>query len=385
MRKINVIRLLFVFVLTSTNFFALNNDSLLKIRLPKHYFQTCINFDVYGMKSIALNGNNFTSKKLENYQLNQFSLGFNSPIYTKDFYKKDSSKISNFHLLLVGSYVSVIPKFEGISKHYLSKAAIGVRGLYNTGKKSIFYAELTPFFTQDNGFSYTQQVRFSTTLLYSHVVNDFFSFRVGYTRSFILGNRYHLPYIGFRVGRLDRINFSIQFPRSMSLNIPINKYIKTSLYTKPQGGVYSFANTDTIYYLNNDKKLNFGRYEFLGGFRLDVMPSGYFSFYLSGGLASKNYIGFYSETYNSKNKGIYGAFFKEKLSKSSFFNFGLVFKFGKVKSIYNNYNLYELQDLNNKDVDNLNKGNTQIPYKERNIKRVQPSEIIDLIEASDLY
>jgi len=146
MRKINVIRLLFVFVLTSTNFFALNNDSLLKIRLPKHYFQTCINFDVYGMKSIALNGNNFTSKKLENYQLNQFSLGFNSPIYTKDFYKKDSSKISNFHLLLVGSYVSVIPKFEGISKHYLSKAAIGVRGLYNTGKKSIFLCRINSFF-----------------------------------------------------------------------------------------------------------------------------------------------------------------------------------------------------------------------------------------------
>lgn len=68
-----------------------------------------------------------------------------------------------------------------------------------------------------------------------------------------------------------------------------------------------------------------------------------------------------------------------------FLNAGLVFKYGKVKSIYNNYNLYNAQDLNNTDINNINLGNAQIPVKETAIKKVGTDEIQDLIETSDLY
>lgn len=373
------------FVLLNTRLLAVKTDSLKVGKLPKHYFKTSFNLDFYSTGKRNLNEENFYSKKLKNYQVSQFAFGFNTPLFTKDFYKKDSTQISNFHLLLAGSYVSLTPRFEGISNHRLVKTTVGVRAIYNTGKRSIFYAEFAPFVTKDNGYRYTRQSRFATTLLYDCVVNNYFSFRVGYTRSFILGNRYHLLYLGIRVGKLDGINFSVQFPRSITFNVPIGRYVKTSLYTKPLGGVYTFANTDTLYYLSNDKKINFGRYEFLGGLRVDVLPSKVFNFYLSAGFTTQNYIGFYSETFNRGNKGGYNSFYKEKIDNSVYVNFGLVFKFGKVKSIYNNYNLYEMQDLNNKDADNINRGNSQIPARERKVRNVKPDEVQDLIDVSDLY
>lgn len=390
MRGFRFIILLVNFVLFGTKFLAFNHDSLKvikPIKPAKHYFKTLIYTDFYGTGERELSGKTYVSKKLKTYQVNQSVLGFNTPLFTKDFYKKDSTVISNFHLLLTGSYAVVTPKFSGISNnHHLSRTSLGVRMIFNTGKRSLFYAEFSPFMTQDNGYTYTQRYRIASTVVYNFTANKYFSFRAGYSRSFIYGNRYNLPYIGIRVGKLDGVNLSIQFPRSVSFNVPIGKYVKTSVYTKPQGGMYSFANSDTIYYLNNDKSLNFGRSEFLGGMRVDVFPTSFFNFYVSGGLTTQNNIVMFSETYNKGNKGHLNSFYKEKLNGSAFLNFGLVFKFGKIKSSYNNYNMYNAQDLNSSDINNnLNQGQSQIPAKEKKIKNISPNEVQDLIDTQDFY
>lgn len=300
MFKVNAILCFICFVFTNTKFFALEDSLKIKsIKPAKHYFKTIVYGDFYGTGQRDLSGKSYASKKLKTYQVNQSIIGFNTPVFTKDFYNRDSTVISNMHLLLTGSYAVVTPKFSGITNdHHLSRTSVGARIIFNTGKRSLFYAELAPFVTQDNGYGYTQRYRIASTLVYNFTVNKYFSFRAGYSRSFIYGNRFNLPYIGIRVGKLDGVNLSIQFPRSISFNVPIGKYIKTSIYTKPQGGLYSFANTDTIYYLNNDKSLNFGRYEFLGGMRVDVLPTKFFNFYLSGGLTTQNNIVMFSETYN---------------------------------------------------------------------------------------
>jgi hypothetical protein len=386
LRQLNLI-LSFVFI--SSKLLAFQHDSLKVVKPAKHYFKTTIYTDYYSTGKRNLEDITFQSKKLKSYQVNQFVFGVNAPVFTKDFYEKDSTQISNFHLLVTGSYSSVTPLFDGISKqHHLSKTSLGVRAIYNTGKKSIFFVEFSPYMTQDNGYNYTQTYRLASSIIYNCTVNKYFSFRLGYTRSYTLGNRYHLPYIGFRVGKLDGVNFSLQFPRSISLNVPIGKYVKTSLYTKPQGGVYSFANSDTIYYLHPDKNLNFGRNEFISGLRIDILPSNYFNFYLSAGFTAQNNISLYSETFNKDNKGVYKNFYTEKIGKSLFINAGLVFKFGKTKSIYNNYNLYDAQDLNtiiDGGENNVNTGNSQIPTKQSKIKNLKPSEVQDLIDVQDVY
>ena len=382
MKKIVLIALFFI---VGFRIFSGNGDTLKAAKLSKHYFKTVLNVDYYGTQKTDLQKENFYANKLKNYGISQIAIGLNTPLFTKDYCKKDSTQISNFHLLLAASYVSVIPQFEGIGAHRLVKTSVGVRGIYNNGKRSVFYGEAAPFSTRDRGYRYTLSRRFASTFLYDCVVNKFFSFRVGYTRSYVFGNRRHLPYLGFRVGKLDGVNFSLQFPRSITFNVPIGKYFKSSLYTKPQGGVYTMANTDTLYYLNPDKKINFGRYEFLSGLRLDVYPSTMFNCYVSAGMTTQNFIGFYSETYNKRNNNLYKAFYREFTENAAFVNFGLVFKFGKVKSIYNNYNLYDAQDINNKNSDNIDSGNGQIPMKQKKHTQVKPNEMQDLIEVNDFY
>lgn len=387
MRRYQCLYLLIGFVFFNAKLLALKNDSLKVKKQAKHYFHTLVYTDFYKTGKRDLSDINFVGKKLKSYQVSQFVIGFNTPLLTKDFYNKDSTVISNFHLLLTGGYSVVTPKFSGaIKDHQLSRTSLGIRAVYNMGRRSILYAELSPFMTQDNGYSYTQRYRLASTLVYNFTVNKYFSFRVGYARSFTYGNRLNLPYVGVRVGKLDGVNLSVQFPRSISFNVPIGKYVKTSLYTKPQGGMYSFANTDSIYYLNNDRNLTFGRYEFLGGARIDILPSRFFSFYLSSGLTTQNQINFYSETFNKHNKQKLNSFYKEKINGSLFVNFGLVFKFGKVKSTINNYNMYNALDLNSTDIgNNINTGQNQIPAREKKIKNVSPSEVQDLIETQDFY
>lgn len=374
------------FVCTHTKLFAFHRDSLKTEKPPRHYFKTTIYTDFYGTGQRQLSGTNNVSGRLKTYRMSQFSLGFNAPVFTQDFYRKDSTLISNLHLLLTGSYVAVAPQFEGLqTQHRLSKTSIGLRAIYNTGKRSIFYVELTPFSTRDNGYRYTQAYRFATTVLYNCTVNPYFSFRLGFTRSFIFGNRNHLPYIGIRVGKMDGVNFSVQFPRSITFNVPIGKFVKTSLYTRPLGGLYSFANVDSLYNSNSDRSINFGRYEFIGGLRVDVFPVSFFNFYLSAGATTQNYIGFYSESRNRRSKGTLGAFYSEKVANSMYLNFGLVFKLGRAKSIYNNYNLYDAHDLNNQDADQIHQGNSQIPARYKKARQIKPSDVQDLIDTQDFY
>ncbi len=379
----------FVFLITKLSAFN-ESDSTKKVKPPKHYFNKTIYFDYYSTGKRDLDTINQVSKLLGSYQLSQLSFGYNFPMVTQDIYNKDSTKISTLNLLFTGGFTSLKLNFEGIDKHTLTKTSLGCRGFYSNGKKSIFFVELSPFVTQDRGFAYTKTYRLATTVIYNFTASEYFSFRVGYTRSFMWGNRYHLPYVGIRVGKLDKTNFSVQFPRGIALNIPVGKFVRASLYTKPQGGLYTFANTDSLKIgnINENEKLYFGRYEFLSGIRLDVQPSHLFNFYVSSGFTTKNKIAFYSTTLIRDNNSTYKNYYSEDIKGSIFVNFGLVFRFGRTKSSYNNSLMYDMKDLNNTTDtgdSGVNKGNGDIPVPANKIKKINPDEILDLIETQDLY
>lgn len=392
MRRIKKhILFLISFVLFATKLSAfIATDSTKKVKPPKHYFNKTLYFDYYSTGKRELDTINQVSKVLGSYQLNQFSMGYTFPMVTRDIYNKDSTKISTLNLLFTGNYSNLKLNFEGIDKHNLTKLSLGCRGFYSNGKKSIFFVELSPFVTQDRGYAYTKTYRLASTVLYNFTANEYFSFRVGYTRSFLWGNRYQLPYVGIRVGKLDKTNFSVQFPRGVTLNIPIGKFVRTSLYTKPQGGLYTFANTDSLKIgsLEDNDKLYFGRYEFLSGLRLDVQPSNFFNFYVSTGFTTRNKIAFYSTTLIKDNNSTYKNYYSENIKGSIFVNCGLVFRFGRTKSTYNNSLMYEMKDLNNTvnpGDSGVNNGNGDIPVPADKIKKVNTDEILDLIEAQDLY
>lgn len=395
-KRLSLLLILASFVIPFTKLSAFTVDTTVAVgkakpaRIPKHYFNDAFYLDYYTIGKRSLDTVNTVSKKLDTYRLSQFTFGFNIPVVTKDFYNKDSTKISNINFLLTGNYNRINLDFGGIGRHYLAKTAIGFRGMYNNGKRSIFFVEVAPYVTRDAGYAYTRTYRLATTVLYDCSLNDHFAFRLGFTRSFIWGNRFQLPYIGIRVGKLDKVNFSLQFPRSITFNVPVGPYFRFSLYTKPQGGVFSFANTDSIQVGNpaaDNKKLFFGRYEFLSGARVDVQPSRHFTLYVSGGFTTGNYIAFFPPR-SRDNLSMYNSYFKEHIKGTVFVNFGLVFRFGKTKSYYNNRQVYNMADLNNSTDtgdSGVNPGNGNIPVPARKVHRTSANEVLDLMETQDLY
>lgn len=372
-----------VFFLLALQIKAQGSFDSLKLKQPKHYFNTVIVIDGYRKPNREFKDTtNALSKRLKSYGIKQFNLSFVVPLYTKDKPGTDSSVIKNSHLLLTGNFLSLRPVFDGLSQHNLVKFGIGMRYVYNTGKKGLWFVDVSPFVTRDVSYPSKPYYRMASTIVYSHNVNEKLNWRLGATKSFLWGNRVYLPFIGIRIGRLDKINFSVQFPRSMSLNMPLGSKAFFSIYTKPQGGMFNFSNRDSLYFRSTDATFHFSRYEINTGFRFDVRLTSAFNFYIATGISSRNTISFYSERANNRRNVLYSTYFYSKnIAPGLFFNFGLVFKLGKTRSYYNNKNIYDAVNMNN----TLNpNGNVQIPLTpKKKAKDINLKAIEDLVDYND--
>ena len=135
---------------------------------------------------------------------------------------------------------------------------------------------------------------------------------------------------------------------------------------------------------NKNDKLFFGRKEFLSGLRIDVLPTKFFNFYVSSGFTSSNTISFTAPITARNSTSPYKDYYRQKIKPTSFITIGLIFRFGKTKSIYNNYQLYNAIDMNN-GIDNTTDGNGNIPILPKKTKINNPDEVLDLIETQDLH
>ncbi len=381
---------LIIFGLSDIVSYAQKDSTKITIKTPKYYFNTTVLFDYYTKPEVTLDTLSRAGKKLKSYYIQQSLLAFSVPFYTTEKRHTDST-ISNFTTFFTGTFFSFRPNFGGIAdNHVLTKNGLGVRFIYNNGKKLIFFADISPFITKDRGYDETQIFRMASTFLVSYSISEKLNFRFGLTKSFLLGNRYYLPFVGFRVGAINKINLSVQFPRIVSLNIPIGKKIQISAYTKPQGGLFTISNKDTLYakFLNNNKILYLGRYEFLTGLRIDFKPLKWLSLYASAGQTTKNFLALYSLHFNQDRKFEYGYFYRHFPDNSFFLNFGVTCFFGKTKSYYNMNQMYESINLNN--TIGVGDNNTQIyqPTPDANPKKIKKykadnKEVADLINSFD--
>ncbi|MCX8080380.1 MAG: hypothetical protein N3F09_03990 [Bacteroidia bacterium] len=375
-----------IFVLAFITFsYAQDTNSKKNIQIPKHYFKNIILFDYYGMPEVKLSTPDPIAQKIGSYRIQQSILAFNIPLLTKEYQNSDST-VSNFNILFTGVFLRFKPEFSGLEReHILTKNGLGIRMIYNNGKKSILFAEFAPFITRDLGYSYTRITRMASTLLWSYNPKEKFSFRIGLVKSFLWGNRYYLPFLGFRIGRTDKIYFSFQFPRQMLLSFPLGSKSRISWFTKPQGGFYSFSNIDTIYpaYIDRNKTIYLGRYEFISGVRFEFAPAEWLSLYLSAGHSINNYLAFYSHTFNLRNRFDFSPFFENKPQRMPFYNFGLVLQFGKTKSYFQRNIIKEQIQLNG-DIGPIDE-NLIINTINQHSKKLKTNneELSDLINAFD--
>lgn len=357
-------------------------DSL-GVKLPRHYFNTVVIVDGYSKPDKKIDTNNLISKRLKSYGVKQFYLSFYTPILTHVEEDAVTHVLSNSHLLLTGNLISLKPVFGGLPVHRLTKFGLGVRYIYNTGKKGVWFFDVSPFLTRDATYASKPYLRLASTFIYSHNVNEKFNWRLGVTKSFMWGNRFYLPFIGLRIGKLDKVNLSIQFPRNIQLNFPLSPMWLLSVYTRPQGGMYNYANSDSLYFRRNARTFHFTRAELNTGFRIDGRITSNFNFYFATGISSKNNITFYSETANPAKRKIpyYSYFYAKNIAPSLFFNLGVVFRFGKTRTYLNNRNIYDAIDLNNT-LDG-NRSN-QIPITPKKQSALNLKGIEDLVDYNDL-
>jgi len=382
-----------------------------KVKIPKHYFSTTLFLDMYsiGPSKFVItqkmtDAEKDIAKKLQNYQYSQTIGGFYFPFKTKEK-THDDGRVSNWHWLGTGSYMLAMPRFAGINDHNLMKVSLGVRAIYNSGRKNIWFFDMAPFMSGDMNAPGTFATRWGSTVLYDRIVGPKFSFRVGYTRTFILGNRFHLPYLGVRIGKLDRIYFSAQFPRGFTFSLPIKSKCRLSIFTKPTGSLLTMGNTDSLYNgLTNQGRLDstiiFGRYDGLFGFRFDYNPSKHVSLFVEFGKSNIRGVAFFSKQYNlpggapvKDNVNIYKSFYASPLKGSGFISLGLTVRFGKTRSVYSNHNMYEVFNTNSTIApgdNNNNTGDGNIPTEvklksKKEATNLSTRDVQDLIEAQDLY
>ena len=374
------------------------SDSTKKIKAPKHYFTPTIFSDFYTTPERSLQ-HTFRKKltedqriknHLKSYQYSQLEGGFYFPLLTRDYEHADNT-MGNFHLLVTGSYLTAMPRFDGTSNHNLLKACAGLRGIYNSGRKGIWFVDATPFMSTDLSASSKTAYRWGGVVLYDYMANPALSFRFGFIRTFIFGNRSHLPYFGIRIGRLDKNYISIQFPRNITYSFPVGRYLRGSFYIKPMGGVFNMANNDTINYKRpNEKTIFYGRYELNYGFRMDANFNKHISIYAAAGVTGVKHLSFFSDVENANNKLVLNSFYNEAFSPGVFANVGITLRIGRAKSIYNNYNMYEVFNINSTvgvGDNNTNTGDGNIPnqVKQKTQSNLKIKDVQDLIEAQDLY
>lgn len=389
---------------------AVPDSSGKKVKIPKHYFATTFYLDMYSVGESKLITKDLTqeqkdlAEKLGKYKYSQNIGGFYFPFKTTEKVHADG-RVSNWHWLGTANYMVARPRFTGISDHNLTKLSLGVRAIYNSGKKGIWFIDMAPFVSGDQGKEGTYATRWGTTVLYDRMVSPKFSFRVGYTRTFILGNRFHLPYLGVRFGRLDRTYFSMQFPRGMTFSTPIGSKMRLNIFTRPTGSLLTMANNDSLYNgLTNKNRLDstivFGRYDGLFGLRLEYKPNRHLSFFAELGKSNIRAVGLFSRQYNKpngdpikENVQVYKSFFTSPLRGAGFISLGLTVRIGKTRSVYNNYNMYEVFNTNTSVApgdNNHDIGSGDIPNevklkKKKEQAAVQTLDVHDLIETQDLY
>ncbi len=386
MRPSKLILFLHLFLcMTFAAFSNTDRDSIGTVSKPKEikrYIRPCIYVNSYGTPVQELKRKHFTS-----YGFKYSNVGLYVPVYTNTWYRKDSVTLSTLHFLVTGNSATSKATFGGLSKNIeFYKLSIGFRTIYSTGKKSVWFFDYSPFIAEDN-LNYVPTWRFSSTIIYNRTVSEKFSFRIGFTKSYLFGEGLNLPVIGFRVGRLDDVHLNFQLPRNINLDFPMGQKFWGSVFAKSVGGRYNFLNPDTSFNKGIDYTIQFGRYEINTGFMLDYRPNKNISLNFGIGTVTKRVI-VLADNNNPQGTG-YEPFFRARLAPTLFATFGLSVRFGSARKINNNYEMYDVLDMNNlHDPGDNNAGptNGDIPNNPARVKvsNIQYLDIQDLIDETDL-
>ncbi len=377
-------------LLNSLPGFAFGSDSLATRKEVKRYIRPCVFMSTYRTPDRSLP----TEEIVTSYGFRQFSGGFYAPLFTRTWFRKDSISLASLHVLATGNLISVSPAFPGLASDYrINKSSLGGRVMYNTGKGFIWFADLSPFITNDNVRNHAPILRYSSSLLLNHTVSRNFSYRVGLAKTYLFGGGFetrtyrfgpYMPVLGMRIGALDGTYLNLQFPRELSLNFRLGSKCAGSVFMKPNGGIYNMSGKSLEFLPQTDSlgPVRFGRYEFLNGMRFDYNAGSVFSCFASAGLSMARHLTFSSK----ETAGFFEPFYATRIRPAVFFSAGIALRFGKAKRVQNDYAMYDAFDLNAGFAggdENVTPASSDIPNHPR--MQLERSDKIDYKDVEDLF
>jgi hypothetical protein len=323
------------------------------------------------------------SKKKE-YTFAQDNIGFFVPVYTSSWFKRDSVSIASLHVLAVADFVSYRPQVTFAYESFrVARFSMGGRMFYSDGHKSILYIGLNPFTSKDLRGRNQNLTSMTGAIIYSRTVSRTFAYRLGVSNSYTFGVLLPLPVAGIRIGALDQVHLSIQFPKNVAFNIPVGKKTMFSIFAKSMGGLYNISMQDTFLSAATTHRVRLARYELTQGGQINVRLSNHFSFYVGTGLSTRRRVNFSYRNVDTKN----WEFSRHRIPPALFLSFGLCIRLGRTKQVYNDaqmYNLFELNTINGVGQKDTGTNDNDIPanfekYKIENINKVKYKDVEDLI------
>jgi len=359
-------------------------DKAVQANEVKHYIKS----------AIYAQGFTTPDRKVKNspeltYRFNEISLGFNTPLKTITRWHEDDKTMSSTHILLSGNCaISSMDAYFTSNVKTLTRFGLGFKFIHNDGKKNSFFLALNPYSAGQNSLNFVNTRRLSTLFIYNRTVNEKFSFRIGAWKNYLSGSSRTLPILGVRFGKYTGVNFSIEIPRSLTLNVPVSHWFNMSLFSKVQGTVYNLQNEDPNFF-DKPTEISLGRRDVLTGFQGNFRFSTNFSMFVSAGTST----GLITRaekidrrTFFNKNRY---EFSRQELLRAPFIMVGVNFYFGKTKQTQGNLQMYDVINMNN--LYGMDDGNTGlidrgvIGSKELDMKNLQYKDIADLINEQDIY
>jgi hypothetical protein len=303
----------------------------------KPYIKPCIYYNHYATPSSR-------KDNALQYAYAQDNLGFYLPVHTSSWFRDDQVSLASLSFLAGADLVSYRPKLSFVNEAFtINRISLSGKMFYSDGKKSILYVGINPFLANHRYGNIKSYRSLTAAIIYNRTVNRTFAYRLGITNSYTYGVFVPLPVLGMRIGALDKVHFNVQFPRNLSLDIPIGKKCMFSVFAKSMGGIYNVTLQDSLVAATGtDARLV--RFEVLRGIQLNTCISDRFSFYIGVGMTSRRRVTF---VYQS-SKGMENDLIRDKtmVPRTPFVNLGLSLRLGKSKQVYNNTQMYQLFELN---------------------------------------
>jgi len=350
----------------------------------KHYIKSALYLNTFSTPDRKVKG----SPELS-YRFSELAFGFNTPLKTITRYHEEDKTISTTHILLSGTYAaSAIDAYFTPEVKTLARLGLGFKFIHNDGQKNSFFLAINPYSAGQKNLGLRNATRLSTLFIYNRTVNPKFSFRLGVWRNYLSGSARSLPILGARFGRYEKVNFSIEFPRSLSLNVPVKNWFNFSLFSKVQGTVYNFKNEDPNFF-DRPREITLGRRDVLTGLQGNFRFGPHCSLFIAAGTST----GLITRADKIDNRAIVRRnryeFSRQELLRAPFLQAGINIYFGKTKNLQGNTQLYDVIDMNN--LYGIDDGNASLidrmqdADKNLELKNLQYRDIADLIDEQDLY